>query len=444
MKNYLYCQLIQTQNRKAGGINMNLWLMEATAFQEYQEKLASFDLSEEKLTNAFDIFKDQTADDLMSIDGDTATVEIIGVLTANGPSPLEKLFGISGTSFNALNEAFEDLKNNDEIKNVNLIMNTPGGEALPTDKTFQKLKELSAVKNVVAENHGIIASAGYWIALAANEIVATSPINLTGSIGTVLRGLDSTRMLNNMGIDRIEVVSKNAPKKKSIMTEPKNISVIQEEVDALERVFIHRVAENRNTTEKNVRDNFGEGGLLIAQDPDKSKPDALSVGMIDRVENSISKTVNNKSNNKVKTQEEKNMTLKEFLAANPDAKAKYDADIKAAEDKGFDAGSTKNKARNEYASKFLTSEAYPPEIHALAAQVITGDVEQSALVATVTNYDIQKQQKSSAEAAKATKNSDETLPTAPDDPKAEEGVATDAKSAQEMINKNKASQGIEV
>ncbi|MEE8573854.1 MAG: S49 family peptidase, partial [Thermodesulfobacteriota bacterium] len=134
-----------------------------------------------------------------------------------------------------------------------------------------------------AENQGMIASAGYYLAMSANSIKAMSPLAVTGSIGVVVAGLDFSGVLAANGIRKIKIVSKNAPNKQADPTTEKGQDIIQAQIDAMERVFINTVAKGRGTTEADVIANFGKGGLLIAKDPGEENPDALSVGMVDSV-----------------------------------------------------------------------------------------------------------------------------------------------------------------
>jgi len=152
------------------------------------------------------------------------------------------------------------------------------------DEAKQALDALATDgKIVTAENHGMIASAGYYMAMAASSIKAISPLAVTGSIGVVVAGLDFTQAMAANGVRKIKIVSKNAPDKQADPTTAKGRDIIQVQIDAMERVFISTVAEGRGTTDADVISNFGKGGLLIAKDPGEGIPDALSVGMIDSV-----------------------------------------------------------------------------------------------------------------------------------------------------------------
>ena len=71
-----------------------------------------------------------------------------------------------------------------KIKAVVLVVNSPGGDALASDLVWRAVRRLAAVKPVVACMTDVAASGGYYIAMAANAIVA-QPLTLTGSIGVV-------------------------------------------------------------------------------------------------------------------------------------------------------------------------------------------------------------------------------------------------------------------
>lgn len=241
----------------------------------------------EDRTMALEQFGETGLPDILTRDeSDTASITITGPLSPEGPSPIARFFGFNGTSYNDVAEAAEALRNDPTIKNVKLLMDTPGGTVAGIDTARSALATLAKEKNVVAENHGMIASAGYYLASAADTITAMTPFAKTGSIGVVVARIDVSEAMARNGIKRIKIVSKNAPNKQPDPTTERGLGVIQDEIDATERVFIKTVAEGRGTTVDDVIENFGKGGLLIAEDPEEGKPDAISVGMIDGMANS--------------------------------------------------------------------------------------------------------------------------------------------------------------
>lgn len=223
---------------------------------------------------------------ILAVEGDTAILDVRGTLT-NRPSPIASFLGFATTSYIDIQEAIDSIAGDDSIKNVRLIIDSPGGNVTGLDETWLAIRELAKKKNVVAENHGLMASAAYWLATAADKIVATSPAAETGSIGVYLLAIDYSKQEEKYGIKEIRIVSKNAPLKNPSPATKEGLRAYQDRLDALERVFISRVAEGRGVTVEKVEKDFGRGALLVAEDPDSSKPDALSVGMIDEVQGAV-------------------------------------------------------------------------------------------------------------------------------------------------------------
>jgi len=262
---------------------MELYAIQKNYAVSYLEKLENATLDEHNAARAA-FGSDEPATIVARSDaGNEATISIVGPLSPTGPSPLARFFGFGGTGYNEIVAAADSLATDPSIESVRLLMDTPGGSVSGMDAAHQSIKNLASKKTVVAENHGLLASAGYYLATAATKIKAMSPLAITGSIGIILAGIDTTDMLARDGIKRIRIVSVNAPNKQPDPATSQGRGVIQEGVDAMERIFIDTIAKGRDTTDKDVIDNFGKGGELVAQDPDPEKPDALLVGMIDSV-----------------------------------------------------------------------------------------------------------------------------------------------------------------
>jgi signal peptide peptidase SppA len=89
--------------------------------------------------------------------------------------------------------------NDDEVHSILLDIDSPGGEATGMFALASLIREVRAVKPVVALIDDMAASAAYGIASAANEIVI-SPTSITGSIGVVMLHLDRSQELQTKGI----------------------------------------------------------------------------------------------------------------------------------------------------------------------------------------------------------------------------------------------------
>jgi len=313
---------------------------------------------------ARDTFHDQPLSDVVSFNasGNEATIAIIGPLSLEGPSFIDRLFGYTGTSYKDIIAAADLLRTNVAITDVNLMISSPGGTHDGLGEAYAALLRLAAEKNLVAQNHGEISSAAYYLAVAASRIEASSPLAITGSIGAMVAGIDTSEALKRDGVKRIQIVSSNAPKKNVDLTTTKGVSIMLDHLDAVERIFFDVVATGRNTTLEDIKENFGQGGVLVALDPDENKPDALSVGMIDSVTNSAGDVVTMSSNKRSKgtmslinnpasnggTKEGQVMNLSELKSDHP---AVYASAVGEGESKGIEL------ERNRVATHLVLGEA---------------------------------------------------------------------------------------
>ena len=266
----------------------DIWAIEREYVLGYLDKKENHVLTQEDLSTFKDALGTEGSDNPpLTIDGETAFIDITGPLSRKGPDYWDRVYGDGGTSYTLIVEALKLAVEDEGIKEIRLRMNTPGGTVDGVDEVAQMIAFSRKKKKVIAENHGMIASGGYWIASQASKIVAMSPGAETGSIGVIIVGYDFTDALKKIGIKKHYIVSENAPRKAATLETKKGRNILQDRVDSIERVFMSRIAEGRGITIEVVRETFGRGDVLIAKDPDPDKKDALSVGMIDKVEGAI-------------------------------------------------------------------------------------------------------------------------------------------------------------
>jgi len=170
-----------------------------------------------------------------------------------------------------LNAALED----PNVKSILLNVDSPGGMVSGTNEFAAMVKE--ADKPVTAYVGNLAASAAYWIASAADEIVI-DPTGQLGSIGVVQTRVDDSKQQSARGIESIEIVSSQSPHKRPDIKSDEGRAEIQRHVDDLADVFVAVVAENRGTTPEKVISDFGAGGMLIGKK-------AVAAGMADRLGN---------------------------------------------------------------------------------------------------------------------------------------------------------------
>lgn len=196
--------------------------------------------------------------------GDTAVIPIDGPIF-----PKANMFSrMSGAaSLDVVAQDFQSAIDNDDIKDIVLKINSPGGSVVGVDEMHSLIA--GSPKKVTTHVSGMGASAAYWLAAASDEI-SISPVSMVGSIGVVhvhQTGDDD---------DTIEFVSSVSPRKRLDPESDEGKQAIMDEVNDIAEVFVSNVADGRNTSPEDVIQNFGKGGMLIGQA-------ALDAGMVDRV-----------------------------------------------------------------------------------------------------------------------------------------------------------------
>lgn len=103
------------------------------------------------------------------------------------------------TSYEGIAAQIDKARTDDELHAAILDINSPGGEATGMFAVAQKVRELAAVKPVIAVVNDVAASAAYGIASGAHEIVI-SPTSFVGSIGVVMVHIDHSGEMEQKGL----------------------------------------------------------------------------------------------------------------------------------------------------------------------------------------------------------------------------------------------------
>jgi serine protease SohB len=127
-----------------------------------------------------------------------AVLRLSGLIAARsgGFSPS----GISAATTAPLIERAFGLK---RLAGVVLVINSPGGSPVQSSLVAQRIRRLAEEKKVpvIACVEDAAASGGYWLACAADEIVA-DPASIVGSIGVISAGFGLSDALARWGVER--------------------------------------------------------------------------------------------------------------------------------------------------------------------------------------------------------------------------------------------------
>ncbi|PVX50102.1 protease-4 [Balneicella halophila] len=181
-----------------------------------------------------------------------------------------------------LAEVIADVRKDDDIKAVVLRVNSPGGSALVSEYILREMKLLKEEKPVVVSFGNVAASGGYYIACAADTIVA-EPTTITGSIGVFGLFFTGKELVEDKIGIRLDSYGTNEhsnfgggaslPIASRRLTDFER-NIIQESVEDVYDVFISHVAEGRNMTKEQV-DEIGQGRVWIGRD-------AKEIGLVDK------------------------------------------------------------------------------------------------------------------------------------------------------------------
>jgi protease IV len=141
------------------------------------------------------------------------------------------------------------------VRAIVVRIQSPGGVVGPTQEIHDAIVQVRKKgKPVVASMGSIAASGGYYLAAAANRIVA-NPGTLTGSIGVIMQLAEVEGLLRKVGV-RYEVIKsgrfKDAASFARPMT-PEERSVLQAVLDDMHDQFVGAVAEGRHLPVDRVR-----------------------------------------------------------------------------------------------------------------------------------------------------------------------------------------------
>lgn len=205
-------------------------------------------------------------DRVLVTSGDSATISIVGVMTSS-PSWMAYYFGGGNTLYGDLTAAINAVERDPNIKSVDFVINSGGGEAQPAVDLGDMIAAMKKPTRALVQT---AASAAYWAASQAGSIVAVSRASRVGSIGAV------TTAYKPSAQSTIDVASSNAPNKRPNPETESGIAAIRSELDEFHDLFATAVAVGRDKTVETVNNTFGRGGMMLAQK-------ALEAGMIDSI-----------------------------------------------------------------------------------------------------------------------------------------------------------------
>jgi protease IV len=176
-------------------------------------------------------------------------------------------------------DELEEAAKDAHVRAIVLRINSPGGTVTASDVVYQQIMQFKAEHHlpVVAQMLDMATSGAYYIAVAADELVA-SPTTVTGSIGVVMYGVNLAGLMEKIGVTNQTL---KAGERKDIgsplrkMT-PDEQRILQSVLDDMHQRFIAVVRERRPGLSEDTVRTITDGRILTADQ-------ALQAGLVDRI-----------------------------------------------------------------------------------------------------------------------------------------------------------------
>jgi len=175
-------------------------------------------------------------------------------------------------------EELAKAEDDDAVRALVIKINSPGGTVTASDILYRELSAFKARRKipVVAALMDVAASGGYYVALAADLIVA-HPTTVTGSIGVIMLTVNAEGLLGKVGVAPLTI--KSGAKKdmgspfRALSEEEQKI--FQDVIDDLHRRFVTLIAQARKLPEDKVRA-LADGRIFTAEQ-------AQALGLVDQL-----------------------------------------------------------------------------------------------------------------------------------------------------------------
>jgi len=164
------------------------------------------------------------------------------------------------------------------IKAIILRINSPGGGVAPSQEIYREVGKIKETKKVIASMGSLSASGGYYIASAADKIVA-NPGTITGSIGVIIEFVQLEDLLKKIGVN-MEVLKSGefkdigSPHRKM---SKRDKALIKDLISDIQTQFVNAVASGRDLPVEKVEE-IADGRIF-------SGSQAKALGLVDLLGN---------------------------------------------------------------------------------------------------------------------------------------------------------------
>lgn len=161
--------------------------------------------------------------------------------------------GIRGIASDNLRALLERLRKDPGIRGIVLRIVSPGGDSLASDLVWRAVRVTRRDKPVVVSMGDVAASGGYYIAAAADAILAEAA-TVTGSIGVIGGKVDLQELYRRIGVakDGIERGARAGLLSDDRGFNPDERAAMRKQLESVYAAFVSRVADGRGLEQEQV------------------------------------------------------------------------------------------------------------------------------------------------------------------------------------------------
>lgn len=266
-------QLMEAAGGSAAQVALNLKLVDGI---KTRDEVRALMIKRGVYEESIKTFRQVSFGDYLARNPQKAFGDAVGVVVASG----EIVDGQGGpgvvggvSTANMIRRARED----DAVKALVLRVDSPGGSAYASELIRRELELTRAAgKPVVVSMGDVAASGGYWISMAADEVIA-DPSTITGSIGVFAILPTADKVADKLGVRTAGVTTTWLADAYNPLRplDPRFGQLVQSSINNVYREFTTRAAAARKTTPAKI-DEVGQGRVWTGAQ-------AKERGLVDRL-----------------------------------------------------------------------------------------------------------------------------------------------------------------
>lgn len=186
----------------------------------------------------------------------------LGIISLSGPTQYAETWYLTNSAYLALRSTVESLVEDDEVKEIALLINSPGGETTGLIETAEWLHSQTGKKPIYAFTDSLACSAAYLLASACTAFYSSKWAEV-GCCGVMAVVDDITEANKKWGIFTKIFRSKSAQKKNLSPLTEEGAEALQKRIDELEDGYFSALSSFGRDSEKIKA---LEGGTVLGEE----------------------------------------------------------------------------------------------------------------------------------------------------------------------------------